>query len=121
MRFGHTLPFPVPFRTTRLAPGEAYTAATDRDPLHVIDDMLGADALRESNEGTAPARRGRHSLDLASAGKGLPQNLFGDRLVDASDEDGCVAGIRSVCSGLPCVKGPSSAVNHTEYIVVPNI
>lgn len=80
--------------------------------------MLGADTLCEGNEGASPARRGGHCLDIAGAGKGLPQNLFGDRFVDASDEHRCVARIRSVRSGLPCVKGASSNVNRNEYLLV---
>ena len=95
-----SLPLPVAVGAARLAPGKAHAAAADGGALHVVDDVLGAGAVRERHEGAPAAGRRGNGVDLPSAGEGVAEDFLVDRVIDAAHEDGGVARIRRVRSCL---------------------
>lgn len=94
-------PLPLAVGASRLAPRQPHAATADGRALHVVDDVLGAGAVREGHKGAAAAGRRGNRVDLARAGESVAEYLLGDGVVDAADEDRGIAGVCRVCTGLP--------------------
>jgi hypothetical protein len=84
----------------RTAPREADAGVSDRITLHLIDGHLGGVTVDELNEAAALSRRDLDVGDLSESLEERPKLILGDVATKATDEDGCVVGIRELVHGL---------------------